>query len=77
MKASHEAKRARRLAKAAIGAAVVRAAETRRLVELARRLPEVRAEKVRRVRSLIARGKLDTPECIERAVRRLIEEQDL
>jgi hypothetical protein len=77
MKVGREVKRARRLAKVAIGAAVVRAAETRRFVELVRGLPEVRVEKVRRIRSLIARGKLETPECIEGAVRRLIEEQDL
>ena len=74
MKATQEAKRPCRLAKVAIGAAVARAAETRRFVELARRLPEVRVEKIRRVRSLIARGKLETPECVEGAVRRLIEE---
>jgi hypothetical protein len=77
MKASQELKRPCRLAEVAIGAAVLRAAETRRFVELARRLPEVRVEKVRRVRSLIAQGKLETPECIEGAVRRLIEELDL
>ena len=47
------------------------------LVARLKRLPEVRPEKVRQMRHLLARGKLDTPERIEGAVRRLMEELSL
>ena len=51
-----------------------RAAETLRLRELIRQRPAVRMDKVRRMRQLIARGKLETPTRIEETVRRLTAE---
>jgi hypothetical protein len=51
-----------------------RAAENRPFVEIVRKLPPVRQDKVRRMRSLIARGKLATPERLEETARRLLKE---
>jgi phosphoglycerate dehydrogenase-like enzyme len=48
--------------------------DTRRLIEIARRLPPVRIEKVRRMRRLVARGKLETPARLEGTARRLAKE---
>ena len=50
------------------------AAENRPFVEIVRKLPSVRQDKVRRMRSLIARRKLVTPERLEETARRLMEE---
>jgi hypothetical protein len=50
------------------------AAETWRLPELIRPMPAVRMDKVRRMRQLIARGKLETPNRVEETVRRLTAE---
>jgi hypothetical protein len=55
-------------------AAARQAAETLRLRELIRRMPAVRMDKVQRMRQLIARGKLETPNRIEETVRRLAAE---
>jgi len=49
-------------------------AETLRLRELIRQMPAVRMDKVRRMRQLIARGKLETPNRIEETVMRLTAE---
>jgi hypothetical protein len=51
-----------------------RAAETRRLVDLIRRMPKIRMEKVLCMRRLMARDGLDTPERIDGTVRRMLEE---
>jgi hypothetical protein len=51
-----------------------RAAETRRLVDLIHRMPEIRMGKVHCMRRLIARGGLETPDRIGGTVRRLLEE---
>lgn len=51
-----------------------RAAETRRLVDLVRRMPEVRMDKVRRMRHLILRGGPETPNRIDGTIPRLLEE---
>jgi len=45
-----------------------------RLRELIRQMPPVRMDKVRRMRQLIARGKLETPNRIEETVWRLTAE---
>ena len=55
----------------------VRSKETRRLLEIARRLPAIRQGKVRRMRSLIVRGKLVTPARLEETVRRIAKELGL
>ena len=52
-------------------------AETLRLLERVSRLPEIRFEKVQRIRDLIARGEFETPERIRGTVDRLIEELGL
>jgi hypothetical protein len=44
------------------------------LVAEVQRMPDVRMDKVRRMRRLIALGKLETPNRIEETVRRLMEE---
>ena len=49
----------------------------RRLVELVKQLPDIRAGKVRQMRRLIALGRLDTPERINATVRRIAEELGL
>jgi hypothetical protein len=51
-----------------------RAAENRPFLEIVRQLPPVRQDKVRRMRSLIARRKLVTPERLEETARRLMKE---
>jgi hypothetical protein len=51
-----------------------REAETRRLVDLIHQMPRIRMEKVLRMRRLIARDGLETPERIDGTVRRLLEE---
>ena len=58
----------------AVVAEACQAAETLRLRELIRQMPAVRMDKVRRMRQLIARGKLETPTRIEETVRRLTAE---
>lgn len=52
-------------------------AETLRLLERISRMPDIRFEKVQRMRELIAEGKLETPERIDGTVRRLMEELGL
>ena len=51
-----------------------RAAETRRLVALIHRMPEIRTDKVRRMRHLIIHDRLETPDRIDGTVRCLLEE---
>jgi len=51
-----------------------RAAETRRLVDLIHQMPDIRVDKVRRMRHLAVRGGLETPNRIDGTVRRLLEE---
>jgi len=58
----------------AVVAEARKAAETSRLRELIRQMPAVRTDKVRRMRQLIARGKLETPNRLEGTVRRLMAE---
>jgi hypothetical protein len=58
----------------AVVAEARQAAETLRLRDLIRQMPAVRMDKVRRMRQLIARGKLETPNRIEETVRRLTAE---
>jgi hypothetical protein len=50
------------------------AARVRRLVQRVKQLPDIREEKVRRMRRLIARGRLVTPERIDETARRIVEE---
>jgi hypothetical protein len=50
-----------------------RAAETRRLVALVHQMPDIRVDKVRRMRHLAVRGGLETPNRIDGTVRRLLE----
>jgi hypothetical protein len=50
------------------------AAETRRFVRQVQRSPEVRADKVRRMRRLIARGKFLTSERIDQTARLVLED---
>jgi hypothetical protein len=52
-------------------------ARIRRLVEKAKHLPDIRADKVRQIRRLIALGRLETPERIEGAARKIAEELGL
>jgi len=52
-------------------------AETIRLLEKVSRLPDIRFEKVQKMRELIAEGKLETPERIDGTIRRLMEELGL
>ena len=58
----------------AVVAEARKAAETSRLRELIRQMPAVRTDKVLRMRQLIARGKLETPNRLEGTVRRLMAE---
>ena len=51
-----------------------RAAETRRLADRIRRMPEIRVEKIYGIRRLIARDGLETPDRVDGTVRRLLEE---
>ena len=51
-----------------------RAAETRRLIDLIHRMPEIRMDKVLCMRRLIARDGLETPDRIDGTVQRLLEE---
>jgi hypothetical protein len=51
-----------------------RAAETRRLADLIRRMPKIRMDKVLRMRRLVARDGLETPDRIDGTVQRLLEE---
>ena len=53
------------------------AAETLRLLEKVSRMPDIRFEKVQRMRELLAEDKLETPERVEGTVRRLLEELGL
>lgn len=53
------------------------AAETLRLLEKVSRMPDIRFEKVQRMRELISEGKLETPERVAGTVRRLMEERGL
>ena len=52
-------------------------AETLRLLEKISRLPDIRFEKVQQARELIEQGQFETPERIDGAVRRLMEELGL
>ena len=49
----------------------------RRLIEKAKQIPEIRADKVRQMRRLIALGRLETPERIAGAARKIAEELGL
>ncbi len=51
--------------------------DTVRLFEKISRMPDIRFEKVQRMRELIARGEFETPERIDGTVRRLMEELGL
>ena len=53
------------------------AAETLRLLAKVSRMPDIRFEKVQRMRELMAEDKLETPERVEGTVRRLLEELGL
>ena len=55
-------------------AKITEQARIRRLVEQAKRLPDVRADKVRQMRRLIALGRLETRERINVTARRVLEE---
>ena len=50
------------------------AAETMRLLDRVSRLPDIRFDKVQRMRERIAEGKFETPERIDGAIDRLLEE---
>jgi len=52
-------------------------AETLRLLEKISRMPDIRFEKVHEMQELIAQGRFETPERIDGAVRRLMEELGL
>jgi hypothetical protein len=52
-------------------------AETLRLLEKVSRMPDIRFEKVQKMRELIAEGKLETPERIDGTIRRLLEDLGL
>ena len=52
-------------------------ARMRRLIERARQLPDIRIDKVRQMRRLIALGRLETPERINETARRVLEELGL
>lgn len=52
-------------------------AETLRLLDRISRMPDIRFEKVQRMRDLIAQGELETPERIDGTVSRLMEELGL
>ncbi len=52
-------------------------AETLRLLEKISRMPDIRFEKVQRMRELIAQDRLETPERIDGTVSRLLEELGL
>jgi len=52
-------------------------AETLRLLERISRMPDIRFEKVQQMRELIAEGQFETPERVDGAVRRLMEELGL
>jgi hypothetical protein len=52
-------------------------AETLRLLAKVSRMPDIRFEKVQRMRELISEGKLETPERVAGTVRRLMEELGL
>ena len=52
-------------------------AETLRLLEKVSRMPDIRFEKVQKMRELIAEGKLETPERIDGTIRRLMEDPGL
>jgi len=52
-------------------------AETLRFLEKVSRMPDIRFDKVHEMRELIARGEFETPERIEGAVRRLMDELGL
>jgi hypothetical protein len=52
-------------------------AETARLLTRVSRMPDIRFEKVQRMRELIADGKLETPERVDGTVRRLMEDLGL
>ena len=51
--------------------------ETLRFLEKVSRMPDIRFDKVRQARELIARGDLETPQRIEATVRRLLDELGL
>jgi hypothetical protein len=55
-------------------AKITEQARIRRLVEQAKRLPDVRADKVRQMRRLIALGRLETRERINVTAQRVLEE---
>jgi len=52
-------------------------ARMHRLIERAKQLPDIRIDKVRRMRRLIALGRLETPERIDATARRVLEELGL
>jgi hypothetical protein len=52
-------------------------ARIRRLVEKVRQMPDIRADKVRQMRRLIALGRLETPDRIDGAARRIAKELGL
>ena len=52
-------------------------AETLRLLEKVSRMPDIRFEKVQKMRELIAEGKLETHERIDGTIRRLMEDLGL
>jgi len=52
-------------------------AEALRLLDKISRMPDIRFEKVQRVRDLIARNALETPERIDGTIERLMEELGL
>lgn len=53
------------------------AARVRRLVQRVKQLPDIRADKVRRMRRLIALERMETPERINGTARRIAEELGL
>ena len=53
------------------------AARGRRLVQRVKQLPDIRADKVRRMRRLIALERMETPERINGTARRIAEELGL
>jgi hypothetical protein len=68
-KQSTNAGRSRKATRAAL--------DLKHFIDAVHRLPDVRMDKVRQMRHLIARGKLATPERIDAAARRIVEELGL
>ena len=53
------------------------AAETLRLLQKVSRMPDIRFEKVQRMRELVSEGELETPQRVGGTVRRIMEELGL